>query len=219
MTSQPLFQLKPPREEITLASRSPQRRALLAQLVPEIAIQVVPPRNPHERSLASCRSRAEIAAGLVTIAEEKAADVLAQLPEPNKACVLAADTIIAVGSDDSGWHALGKPPEDDWQNTTVCWFREHFAGKTHLAMTGLCLITGGATRSRVVTTEVTFRPDIESFLKNYIASGEPRGKAGGYGLQSLGSLFVQRIAGSPTNVIGLPLAELSELLLELEIVR
>lgn len=219
MKTQPLFQLAPPHEKIILASRSPQRRALLAQLIPETAIHVLPPRKPHERSLADCRSREEIATGLSAIAQEKAEDIRAQLPDPTQACVLAADTIIAVGSDDSGWHPLGQPPQDDWKNTTARWFQEHFAGKTHLAMTGLHLGSGGVTRSRVVTTEVTFGANINRFLENYIATGEPQGKAGGYGLQGLGGLFVERIIGSPTNVIGLPLAELSELLLELEIVH
>jgi septum formation protein len=75
-------------------------------------------------------------------------------------------------------------------------------------MTALCVTTpAGDRQERVVTTRVTFRADAAEWVDWYLRTEEPRGKAGGYGLQGAGSLFVERIEGSPSNVIGLPLWE------------
>ena len=208
-----------PKSEIILASRSPRRYELLSRLVPPAKIRVVAPRNPNEADFDNLRTRDDIAARLLEIAADKARDVAEQFnADRPPGCMIAADTVIVVGSDEQDWHALGQPPEADWQNAVRQWFREHYAGKTHLAMTALHIDAAGAARARVITTEITFRGDVENLLEPYIASGEPRGKAGGYAIQGLGSLFVERVEGSFTNVIGLPLRELVEMLRELGVV-
>jgi septum formation protein len=128
--------------------------------------------------------------------------------------VIAADTVVIVERD-RDLHVLGQPPADDsWQDTVRRWFREDFAGKTHLVATALILeqVASGKRASRVVTSRVTFVADVDRWLDWYLATGEPRGKAGGYALQGAGSVFISKVEGSHSNVVGLPLAELLELL-------
>ena len=109
---------------------------------------------------------------------------------------------------------LGQPPKsDDWRQTVDRWFDEFYLGRTHQAMTAVCLTLPDETRlEQIVTTTVRFREDARQWLLWYLATDEPIGKAGGYGLQGAGSLFVDRIDGSPSNVIGLPLYETADML-------
>ena len=88
------------------------------------------------------------------------------------------------------------------------------SGREHAVHTGLALVRGrrGSLRSRVVTTTVAFRPLEEAEIDRYVAGGEPMDKAGAYGIQGGAGSFVDRVAGSRTNVIGLPLEETRELL-------
>jgi predicted house-cleaning NTP pyrophosphatase (Maf/HAM1 superfamily) len=134
--------------------------------------------------------------------------------------VVAADTEVIVERAGGSLHVLGQPPADDsWAETVRRWFREDYAGKTHLAATALCVERLGekdASRSqrmsRVVTSRVRFIDDVDRWLEWYLATGEPRGKAGGYALQGAGSIFIAKVEGSLSNVVGLPLAELLEML-------
>jgi septum formation protein len=82
-----------------------------------------------------------------------------------------------------------------------------------MALTAVCLRTPDGTQHEIVArSEVTFRAADEAWLDWYLATGESRGKAGGYGLQGAADVFVERIVGSPSNVVGLPLRETAELL-------
>jgi septum formation protein len=135
--------------------------------------------------------------------------------------VIAADTVVIV---DRGGelHVLGQPPDDaSWQETVRRWFLEDFAGKTHLVATALVLeaVDTGNRMSRVVTSRVTFTEDVDRWLDWYLATDESRGKAGGYALQGAGSVFVSKVEGSLSNVVGLPLAELLELLGEIRMTK
>jgi predicted house-cleaning NTP pyrophosphatase (Maf/HAM1 superfamily) len=131
--------------------------------------------------------------------------------------VIAADTVVIV---DRGGelHVLGQPPDEvSWQETVRRWFHEDFAGKTHVVATALILehVDNGKRVSRVVTSQVTFANDVDRWLDWYLSTGESRGKAGGYALQGAGSIFVAKVDGSLSNVVGLPLIELLELLAKL----
>ena len=98
------------------------------------------------------------------------------------------------------------------------WFREYYARRPHLALTALCVQEpGGLAVERIVKTEVTFISDVERHLEWYIGTGEPRGKAGGYAIQGAGSIFISKVTGSLTNVIGLPLETLLDAFEELQI--
>jgi septum formation protein len=202
---------------VVLASRSPRRRELLALIVPAERIMVVPPREATEPGFDSLHELAAIEGRLAEIARRKAADVAVQLAWKSAAnaagaSIIAADTTIVATAAEGSLHVLGQPPEDgSWKDTVRRWFREYYAGRTHRALTALCLHgPRGEIVERIVSSEVTFIDDVESRLEWYIETEEPCGKAGGYALQGAGSIFVSRVAGSLSNVIGLPLEALLE---------
>jgi septum formation protein len=133
--------------------------------------------------------------------------------------VIAADTTIVATGADGKLHVIGQPPDgDDWKEAVRTCFRDYFAGRTHLALTVLCVRTSdGRTTERLTSTEVGFIADVEKHLEWYVETGEPRGKAGGYAIQGAGSIFVSHVTGSLTNVIGLPLEALLSAFEELHI--
>ena len=129
--------------------------------------------------------------------------------------VLTADTVIVAGERDR-LLVLGQPPEPDWRDAVRRWFEDYLLGKTHRAATAVCLAdSAGNPRERVAVSEVTFSADAEGLLEWYLDTGEPRGKAGGYGIQGAGSVFVSEVQGSLSNVIGLPLRDVLEMLADL----
>jgi septum formation protein len=219
---------------LVLGSRSPRRLELLRHVHPADLIEVVPPTSTAEAGFAGLHDWPSIERRLLEIAGAKCDDVAAQVRSalsplsprgrgaggegahagPTVPIVIAADTVVIVERD-RDLHVLGQPPADDsWQDTVRRWFREDFAGKTHLVATALILeqVASGKRASRVVTSRVTFVADVDRWLDWYLATGEPRGKAGGYALQGAGSVFISKVEGSHSNVVGLPLAELLELL-------
>lgn len=212
---------------IVLGSRSPQRRELLEYLVSPEHVAVRPPLEQDEPGFDGLTTLDQIESRLLEIAGLKMQDVARQLREGDETtcgvvtawgAILTADTVI-VGTDAEGrLTVLGQPPEDDatWQEVVREWFRRYLIGRPHQALSALVLHhSDGRTLQRTVRTEVTFSADAERYLDWYLSTGEPRGKAGGYGLQGAGALFVEQIAGSPSNVIGLPLRETWEMLNEL----
>jgi septum formation protein len=219
--------LSPPR--VILGSRSPRRRELLALLVPAECIEILPPASSEEPGFDGLTDWPAIRTRLQEIACHKAEHVRQQLgSRAATVTVLTADTTIICGSGpDLADHStdpgallrppllvLGQPPEDEnWAAVVRDWFVEHYAGRTHVAATAVCLVMPDGTRhERVATTAVTMRADVELWLDWYLATGEPRGKAGGYALQGAGSAFVTRVTGSLSNVVGLPLETLGEML-------
>ncbi len=208
-----------------LASRSPRRRELLGLVVPAEKIAVSPPRDASEAGFEGLHELTAIECRLAEIARAKARDVAEQSltinwqPGAARALVIAADTAIVATGVDGKFHVLVQPPDDNsWSQTVRHWFRHYYAGRTHLALTALCVQEpGGPSAERIVKTEVTFIPDVERHLEWYIGTGEPRGKAGGYAIQGAGSIFVSNVTGSLTNVIGLPLEALLEIFEELKL--
>jgi septum formation protein len=199
-------------ERIILASRSPRRYELLSLLVPPSRIVVQPPRSPAEPGFERPTTLPEIIEQVRQIAVGKCVAVRSEYRDGWQALV-AADTII-VGVDGSGALAvLGQPPEQiGWENVVREWFARYYLGKTHLAVTAVVVASRTETFERVVTSRVSFSNARANWLEWYISTGEPRGKAGGYALQGLASVFVEKVEGSLSNVVGLPLAEARELL-------
>src|SRR5262245_12182218 len=209
---------------IVLASRSPRRRALLRLIVPDDRVSIVPPRDTAEPGFAGLHDLTAIEQRLKEIARRKAADVADQLARKNatgsaSTVIIAADTMIVATGADGALHVLGQPPENNsWKVTVRHWFRDFYAGRTHRALTALCVdAPGRRIVERLVSTEVTMTADVESRLEWYIETEEPRGKAGGYAIQGAGSVFISRVAGSLSNVIGLPLEALMEVFREFQI--
>lgn len=201
---------------LVLGSRSPRRLELLRQIHPPELIDVVPPSTTDEAGFADLHDWPSIERRLLDIATAKCEDVAAQVRKRRDVAtiVIAADTVVIVDRGGS-LHVLGQPPDDDsWRETVRRWFVQDYAGKTHLVATALVVepVDTGKRSSRIVTSRVAFTEDVDRWLDGYLATGESRGKAGGYALQGAGSIFVSKVEGSLSNVVGLPLAELLELL-------
>jgi septum formation protein len=203
-----------------LASRSPRRLELLQQIVHPVLIEVRPPAVSEEAGFGDCTDLAAIKRRLQEIARHKAEQVRAalnaeeaELHELPRTLLISADTTVVVTDRDGNPVVLGNPPEnDDWREVVADWFRHFYAGRTHLALTAVYVTTpDGRFAEQLVETRVTIRNDIERWLNWYLLTGEPRGKAGGYALQGAGSVFIERVEGSLSNVVGLPLEALLEL--------
>lgn len=182
-------------QKLVLASGSPRRIELLQQagIEPDrlfpADLDETPLRAEHPRSLAKRLSR---------VKAEKAQEGLARDGETD-AFILAADTVVAVGR-----RILPKAELVDEASNCL----RLLSGRTHRVYTGVCLITpSGKLRQRLVETRVRFKRLSREELESYLASGEWRGKAGGYGIQGLAGTFVVKMVGSYTNVVGLPLYE------------
>ena len=191
--------------KVILGSRSPQRLQLLRQLVPEERIEVCPPANSEEAGFDGLTSKTEILQQLASIVEKKSEQVQSQIDFESFACLLVADTIVFAGEEDHDT-VLGQPDGAAWKETVRHWFTDLYAGKSHDVITaGRCDFPDESFVEFSATTTVRFEEVDSDLLEWYINTGEPLGKAGGYGIQSAGSLFVESIEGSLSNVIGLPL--------------
>jgi septum formation protein len=182
-----------PLPPLVLASASPRRRWLLEKLgrgfdvdVPDIPEVVRPGERPD--------------AFAQRMAEEKAAAVSRRRRD---AWILAADTVVTLDA-----HALGKPKDRDEAVAMLTML----AGRSHVVFTGVALLQpdGAAADRMVVGTPVVFRALTRAEIDAYIATGEPFDRAGAYAIQGEGAHLVDRVEGSYTNVIGLPLPEVAE---------
>lgn len=178
---------------LILASASPRRRELLTGAGITFTVQ---PADTDETWLPGELPRAYV----LRVAREKARSVAALRPG---ARVLAADTTVAM--DD---RVLGKPVDAAHAAAML----GDLAGREHAVHTAIVLVTGSRVTHRVVSTRVRFRPLTSQEIEDYIATGEPFDKAGGYGIQGRGGALVDVVHGSYTNVVGLPLAETLALL-------
>lgn len=182
---------------LVLASRSPRRKALLET----IGIQplVVPSKFDESCFDPKAMSSEDLA---MALARGKAAAVAREYPED---VVLGADTIVVLGDS-----VLGKPESPKEAAKML----ERLSGRTHQVYTGIALYEPGSGKmfSDVDCTLVTMRQMEPSEIEWYVGTGEPMGKAGGYGIQGKAALFVTAINGDYTGVIGLPLSRFYEIL-------
>lgn len=187
----------PGRNRLVLASASPRRLQLLNQVgiepddVIATDIDETPRRNEVPRNLAArlAKTKAE------------AARAIGNNPE---SFILAADTVVAVGR-----RVL--PKAESLADAEHC--LGLLSGRGHRVYTGVALITpGGKLRQRLVETRLKFKRLSDDQREHYVASGEWRGKTGGYAIQGIAAAFVQNLIGSYSNVVGLPLAETVALL-------
>jgi septum formation protein len=182
-----------PAAPLLLASRSPQRRAILEQL--GIPFDVVAPRYDEEPV------QAADAVELVRLhARAKAASVSDGAGDRP---VLGVDTEVVLDG-----RIYGKPGDATEAETML----EALGGRTHIVVSGLCLVTRGWEMVDHESTRVTFRPLTARDLATYIATGEWQGRAGAYAIQGRGAALVDRIEGDYLNVVGLPASLLVRLL-------
>jgi septum formation protein len=182
------------RPELILASASPRRRELLAQV--GIVPDRVEPADIDETPLKS-ETPAQLADRL---ARSKAAVVAERHPE---AVVLAADTVVSLGR-----RFLEKAADAE----EAARFLRLLSGRNHRVHTGVAAAHAGRISVRVVETRVTLKVLSEAEIATYVASGDWQGKAGAYGIQGPAGAFVRRIVGSHPAVMGLPLYETVALL-------
>ncbi|HEV3242352.1 MAG TPA: Maf family nucleotide pyrophosphatase [Methyloceanibacter sp.] len=189
------------RPKLVLASASPRRLGLLEQvgIIPDalrpVTIDETPTRGEVPRHLVQRLARAKAEAAKLLVRAE---------PDYAKAFILAADTAVAVGR-----RILGKPEEGDRAMDTL----ERLRGRNHRVYSAVCLITpDDRRRERVVETRIRFRNFSDAEIRDYITSGEWKGKAGAYAIQGIAGGFVVKLVGSYTNVVGLPLTEVVALL-------
>jgi len=175
---------------LTLASQSPRRRELLGQL--GLALDVRPADVDE-----TPRPGEEARAYVLRVAQAKARAVEAQ------GVVLAADTAVVLDG-----RILGKPRDD----AEAAAMLRALSGRAHQVLTGVCARGGGRQELVVVTSVVELAALSERQIAWYVATGEPRDKAGAYAVQGVASAFVTAVRGSVSNVIGLPLAETLDLL-------
>ncbi len=184
-------------QPIYLASASPRRAALLEQigvefevLAAEIIEDLLPGETPQETVLRLATSKAQAIAKQTLMA-----------PRP----VLGADTVVVVDGE-----LLGKPASPLEASAMLA----RLSGQTHQVFTGVALVSDGGVATRLSVNEVRFRSTTPAEREAYCQTGEPMDKAGGYAVQGKGAVFIERLEGSYSGVMGLPLFETAELLKE-----
>ena len=176
------------RPRLVLASASPRRLALLAQ------IGVTP-----DAVVATDIDETPLPAELPRLAAQRLARAKADAAATPGAFVLAADTVVAVGR-----RMLPKPATVEEARACL----RLLSGRNHRVHTSICLVTPKETfRQRHVESRVRFKRLSEQDIEAYLASGEWRGKAGGYAAQGIAGAFLVKIVGSYSNIVGLPLYE------------
>ncbi|WP_273719501.1 MULTISPECIES: Maf family nucleotide pyrophosphatase [Bartonella] len=200
---------------LVLASASPRRLALLAQIgidpqqVYASDIDETPKLKEHPANLAKrlAKEKALKAQEILNWYTQKSQEKLQNVPKKlpgQKMIILAADTVVAVGRT-----ILPKPEGEDEAYECL----RFLSGRAHKVYGAICALNEqGKITVKLVESRVRFRRLTSSMMKAYLASGEWQGKAGGYAIQGKAGAFVVYIAGSYSNVVGLPLAETADLL-------
>ena len=188
--------------EWILASASPRRKELFAELVNDFEILLAKGEENAENA-PTCRALVE------TLASAKAREVAA-LPRAKGKAVLGSDTVVALHG-----NVMGKPKDE----TDAKRMLATLSGRTHEVYTGVCISVPciDGTRKELIRsdcTEVVFEELSEKAIENYVATGSPMDKAGAYGIQDGG--LVREIKGSYSNVVGLPLELVKEMLDEIQ---
>ncbi|MFH0778357.1 MAG: Maf family protein [Candidatus Eisenbacteria bacterium] len=191
MTTEGESFIRTPRARVVLASESPRRRELLRMI--GIRFEAVVPRVKEELA-----GEMEPSAVVVELALKKALAAKDQFPD---AVVIGADTLVVLDG-----KVLGKPVDA----TEAYSMLRTLSGRTHTVYTGTALVDcpTGLCESGFERSLVTMRDLSDDEIARYIATGEPMDKAGGYGIQGFGGVFITHINGCYFNVMGLPIARL-----------
>jgi septum formation protein len=180
--------------QLVLASASPQRRAILERLgvsftVRATGVEEIEQGEPEE--VAAENALLKVRAARTAGAQE---------------VVLGVDTLVALGT-----RIYGKPADEYAARETLT----ALCAETHTVVSGIALLRGGREQVGLARTEVVFRQCSEELIDWYVASGEWRGRAGGYAIQGIGAMLVREIRGDYENVVGLPVAKLMDMAPEL----
>jgi septum formation protein len=192
---------------VYLASQSPRRRQLLEQIGVQYELLLATPEEDAESLEVALPNEAPLTyvKRVTQLKLEAAVQRMKQRGLPN-APVLCADTTVALRRS-----ILGKPENA----ADALRILKMLSGQTHRVLTAVALASGRKRVSAVSISQVTFAPMTLAEMKNYIATGEPMGKAGAYGVQGAAAAYISQIKGSYTGIMGLPLFETAQLLKQL----
>jgi septum formation protein len=187
--------------QLILASSSPRRQQFLQELGIEFKVETVEIDESIEKAEAP-------KALVLRLSKEKAAAVSKNFPEAH---VLAADTVVVIDGE-----ILGKPKDVKDAERML----KRLSDRWHEVWTGFCVMkkTVALNAGSAVKTRVFFRELSDDLCRAYVLTGEPSDKAGGYGIQGKGGFLVEKIEGSHSNVIGLPVAQVVDNLLQYNII-
>lgn len=188
-------------KKLVLASASPRRKKLLKELgfqfevIPSTIEEYVPPGTLPDDAVK-------------TLALQKAQDISNTLKYP--AIIIGADTTVVINNE-----SLGKPRDTQEAFEML----KLLSGNTHTVITGIAIIDNSNNKSIVdsVYSEVTFKKLSDEEIVNYIKTKEPMDKAGAYAIQGIGSIFIEKIQGCYSNIVGLPVPRLNEILKQFDI--
>lgn len=190
---------------VVLASASPRRQELLRRLFDDFEVVVAGIEedaltlpDPWQTAMGLARAKAR------AVAEHR-----------QDALVIGGDTVVALPKEDGAFEQLAKPGSTD----EAIGMLQALSGRSHLVITGVCLLWPGGEEVFCDESRVTFRPLELEEIKEYVATGEPMDKAGAYGIQAGGGTFVHSVEGSVANVIGLPVEALERRLRTLSVKR
>ncbi len=182
---------------IVLASASPRRKQYLSYLglpfevvVPDVDESTVDGESPQQ---------------LVMRLSKLKAKAVSQRLSDSEAVIIAADTVVAYKG-----QVLGKPQNDDDAFNMI----KMLQGDTHEVYTGCTILKGDRISNFAVSTKVTFASLDDELIRTYVNSGESRDKAGSYALQGIAAMLIQKVDGSVSTVVGLPICEVREVLKE-----
>ena len=178
--------------ELILASQSPRRRELLAMMGLRFTVHAADIDETMDPGLPAGQEVARVSRAKALAVARGPEDV-----------VIAADTVVVCQG-----KILGKPHTPERAAEML----ELLSGRDHQVLTGCTVLRGETVLSHLETTHLYFRPLSAEEIAAYVATGEPLDKAGAYGIQGLGGLFVRRLEGDYYNVMGLPLCALTGLL-------
>jgi septum formation protein len=189
---------------VYLASQSPRRRQLLTQIGIQYELLLAGPEEDSEalETVMSGELPLTYVKRVTQLKLDAAVSRMNQRGLPN-APILCADTTVALGR-----HILGKP-EDAKDALRML---KMLSGQTHRVLTAVAVASNRKRAICVSVSQVTFAPMKLSEMKFYVASGEPMGKAGAYGIQGLAATYISEIKGSYSSIMGLPLFETAQLL-------
>ncbi len=185
---------------LILASKSPRRREILTMLGVAHTVLSLDTDEDGEREHID---PATLVMGLASRKVRAAWDAVTKSDPDTDDLLLSADTVVYDGA-----QVLEKPKDDDDARRML----SLLSGKRHAVYTGIAAMYRGKLTMDVAETFVTFRDLSEADISAYVASGEPKGKAGSYAVQGKGSLLVEKIEGDYYNVVGLPVARLDDML-------
>ncbi len=185
-------------KKIILASNSPRRRELLSAL--GLEFEIIPDNTPEimEEGLSPCET-------VKSLAKFKGENIRKTLSCDTDAVIISADTVVAINN-----MILGKPKDNKDAEKML----KMLSGNMHCVYTGVYVVENlsGKSANFYEKTEVFFKNLDINEIKDYINTGEPMDKAGAYGIQNFGSLFVEKLQGDYFNVVGLPVCALGKVL-------